>query len=140
MLSLQASLLRSGSTGGVTLTRTAESVARHGRRLVQLELELAALEVKRKVAALGLGVVMLVAGAALALFALAFALAAGAAGLATFLPTWLALLLVAAGLVVLAAALTAAGIARVKKGSPPVPELALLEAKLTAETLKNGVG
>jgi hypothetical protein len=122
------------------LARTVELVAEHARRVVQLELELASLELKRKVAALGLGIVLLVASALLGLFALGFALAAAAAGLATFLPTWLALLLVAAGLLLLAGALAATGIARLKKGSPPVPELALLEAKLTTEALKHGTG
>jgi hypothetical protein len=131
---------RNGSTGGATLTRAAERVAEHARRFVQLELELAALELKRKVAAFGRGIAMVVAAAVFGLFALGFGLAAAAAGFATFLPTWLALLIVAAGLVLLAGALAAAGIASVKKASPPVPELALLEAKLTKEAVKNGSG
>ena len=122
------------------LARAAERVAEHARRVVQLELELASLEVKRKIAALGLGLALLVASAVFGLFALGFALAVAATGLATFLPTWLALLLVAAGLLLLAGALAATGIARFRRGSPPVPELALLEAKLTTEALKNGTG
>jgi hypothetical protein len=122
------------------LARAAERVAEHARRVVQLELELASLELKRKIAALGLGLALLVASVVFGLFALGFALAAAATGLATFLPTWLALLLVAAGLLVLAGALAAIGIARFRKGSPPVPELALLEAKLTTEALKHGAG
>jgi hypothetical protein len=122
------------------LTRAAERVADHAKRFVQLELELAMLELKRKLAALGLGVGLLVAGAVFAFFALGFALATAAAGLATFLSTWLALLIVAGGLFLLAGALVAIGIASVRKASPPVPELALLEAKLTKEALKNGAG
>jgi len=120
------------------LTRAAERVADNAKRFVQLELELAMLELKRKVAALGIGVGLLVAGAVFGLFALGFALATAAAGLATFLPTWLALLIVAGGLFLLAGVLTAIGIASVRKASPPVPELALQEAKLTKEALKNG--
>jgi hypothetical protein len=120
------------------LTRAAERVAEHARRFVQLELELARLELKRKVAALGIGIGLLVAGALLGLFALGFALATAAAGFATFLPTWLALLVVTGGLFLLAGALTAIGIASVRKATPPVPELALLEARLTKEALKNG--
>jgi hypothetical protein len=104
---------------------------------VQLELELAAVELKRKVAALGIGLVMLVAGALFGLFALGFAFAAAAAAFATFLPTWLALLIVAGGLLLLAGALVAAGAAAMKKATPPVPELALREARLTKEALKN---
>jgi hypothetical protein len=122
------------------LTRAAERVAEHGKRFVQLELELAALELRRKVAALGIGLVMLAAGAIFALFALGFALAAAAAALATFLATWLASLIVAGGLLLLAGALAAAGVVKLKKTTPPVPELALREAKLTKEALKNGAG
>jgi hypothetical protein len=122
------------------LTHAAERVADHARRFVQLELELAALELKRKVAALGIGAGMLVGGAVFALFALGFALAAAAVGLATFLSTWLALLIVAGGLFLLAGILAAVGITRLRKGTPPVPELALQEAKLTKEALRNGAG
>jgi Putative Actinobacterial Holin-X, holin superfamily III len=122
------------------LTRAAERVADHAKRFIQLELELAMLELKRKVAALGLGVGLLLAAAVCGFFALGFALAGAAAGLATFLSTWLALLVVAGGLFLLAGALVAIGIAKVRKGSPPVPEMALLEAKLTKEALKNGAG
>jgi hypothetical protein len=122
------------------LTRAAEQVAEHARRLVQLEVELATLELKRKVGSFGLGVGLLVAAAVLGLFALGFALAALAAGLATFLPTWLALLIVGALVLLLAGALGAFGVASVKRATPPVPELALLEAKLTKEVLRNGTG
>jgi len=34
----------------------------------------------------------------------------------------------------------AIGVAALKKATPPVPELALTEARLTMETLKNGSG
>ena len=122
------------------LTHAAERVADHARRFVQLELELAALELKRKVAALGIGAGLLVGGAVFALFALGFAVAAAAVGLATVLSTWLALLIVAGGLFLLAGILASVGITRLRKGTPPVPELALQEAKLTKEALKNGAG
>jgi hypothetical protein len=122
------------------LIRAAERVAEHAKRSIQLELELAALELKRKVAALGIGIGLLLTGAVVGLFALGFLLAAAAAGFATFLPTWLALLIVAGCLLLLMGALAAIGVRSLKKGAPPVPELALLEAKLTKEALKNGAG
>jgi hypothetical protein len=122
------------------LTRAAERVAEHARRVVALEVELALLEVKRKVAALGIGVGLIVVGAVLGLSALGFALAAAAAGLATVLPTWAALLVVAGGLFLTAGLLAAVGVASLKKASPPLPEQAILEAKLTTEALKNGSG
>ena len=67
-------------------------------------------------------------------------LAAIAAGIATALPMWAALLIVTFGLFLLAGALVLLGRAALKKATPPVPELALTEARLTMETLKNGSG
>jgi Putative Actinobacterial Holin-X, holin superfamily III len=134
------SRLRSGWTGGATLTRAAERVADHAGRFIRLELELATLELKRKAAAAGLGIGLLVGGAVFGLLAVAFALAAAAVGIAAVLSLWIALLIVAGAGLLLAGALTAAGIRSVRKGAPPVPELALHEARETKEALTNASG
>jgi hypothetical protein len=115
----------------------AKEVADHAKALVGLELELASLELKRKLGALGLGIALAVASAVLALFALGFLLATVAAALATFLATWLALLLVGGFLLVLTAVLALVGLKLVKRGTPPVPEQAIREAKLTSEAIKS---
>jgi hypothetical protein len=112
-----------------------QEVAEHARTLVRLEGELAALEVRQKIAAVGSGAALLVAGGMLALFGLGFLLATVAAALANVLATWLALLLVGGGLVLLAAVLLAAGASRLRRGVPPVPEQAIAEAKLTGAAL-----
>ena len=52
--------------------------------------------------------------------------------------TWLALLIVTGGIFVGALLLATLALASLKKGTPPVPEQALREAKLTREALKNG--
>jgi Putative Actinobacterial Holin-X, holin superfamily III len=122
------------------LTRAAEQVAEHAKRVVKLEIELAIVELKRKLATLGVGIGLLVSAGLLGLFGLGFMLAAIAAGIATALPMWAALLIVTFGLFLLAAALALLGRASLKKATPPVPELALTEARLTMETLKNGSG
>ena len=122
------------------LTRAAEQVTEHAKRVVKLEIELAIVELKRKLATLGVGMGLVVAAAVLGLFGLGFLLAAIAAGLATFLPTWAALLIVMGALFLIAGGLAAIGISALKKATPPVPELALTEARLTMETLKNGSG
>ncbi len=122
------------------LTRAAEQVTEHAKRVVRLEIELAIVEVKRKLATLGVGMGLVVAAGVLGLFGLGFLLAAIAAGLATFLPMWAALLIVTGALFLIAGGLAAIGIAALKKATPPVPELALAEARLTMETLKNGSG
>ena len=120
------------------LGAAAKLVSERASSLVRLELQLAAAELKQKVVALGLGIALLVGAAVLGLFALVFALATAAAALATTLSTWLALLVVTAGLVLLAGVLGALGLGRVRKGTPPIPVQAIEEARLTTEALKNG--
>jgi uncharacterized membrane protein YqjE len=116
----------------------AKLVADKASSIVRLELALAAAELKRKLRALGLGIVMVVGGAVFVLFGLILGLVTIAAALATVFSTWLALLIVTGGLFVLAGVFTVFGISRIKKGTPPVPEQAIAEAKLTAEALRNG--
>src|SRR5437899_5599497 len=82
------------TNGRTSVATAAKDVADHAKSLVRLELELAVLEVKRKIAVLGLGIALLIGAAVLGVFGLAFGLATVAAALATFLPTWLALLIV----------------------------------------------
>jgi Putative Actinobacterial Holin-X, holin superfamily III len=115
----------------------AKRVADHAKALVGLELELASLEVKQKVTAIGIGAGLLVAAAVFAFFAVGFGLATVAAALATFLDVWLALLLTFAGLLFIAAVLVAAGLSQIRRGTPPVPEQAVHEAKLTTEALRS---
>jgi hypothetical protein len=114
-----------------------KEVAERASAIVRLELELAAMEVKRKVVALGLGIGFAIAAGVFLFFALGFAYAAIAAALALVMPTWAALLVVTGILLlkVLAAGLFALN--RIRTGTPPVPEQAIREAKLTTEALKS---
>jgi hypothetical protein len=116
----------------------AKLVSERASSLVRLELQLAAAELKQKVAALGLGIALLVGAAVFGLFALGFGLATAAAALATTVSTWLALLIVTGALFLLAGLLGAIGVGRLRKGTPPIPVQAIEEAKLTTEALKNG--
>ena len=114
-----------------------KEVAERTSSIVRLELELAALELKRKVVSLGLGIGLAVAAAGLLVFMAAFVYAAIAAALALVMPTWAALLVVAGILLLMAAVLGFLALDRIKKGTPPVPEQAIQEAKLTTEALKS---
>jgi putative superfamily III holin-X len=116
----------------------ARQVAEHASTLARLEVELATLELKRKVAALGIGIGLVVGAALFGLYALGFGLAAAAAGIATTLPLWAALLIVFGTLVLLALVLGLVGLGAIRKGTPPVPEQAIAEAKLTTEAIRNG--
>jgi hypothetical protein len=114
----------------------AKSVAERASSLVRLEIRLALLELKKKAAALGLGAGMLAGAAVFGLFLLAFVLAAIAALFALFLPVWAALLVMCGIVALIAAALALLGLTTLRKGSPPVPERALHEAKLTTEAIR----
>ena len=113
-----------------------KEVAERASSIVRLELELAAIELKRKIISLGLGIVFALGAAIMLLFVVGFAFATIAAALATAVSTWLALLITTGILFVFTLALGALGVAKIKKGSPPVPEHAIREAKLTTEALK----
>jgi hypothetical protein len=117
-----------------------KQVADHAKALVGLEVELAKVELSRKLGALGIGIGLAVAAALLAVFGLGFAFATIAAALATFMPTWLALLLVTLFLFLLTALLGLLGLSRIKRGTPPVPEQAIEEAKRTTEAIKSDGG
>lgn len=120
------------------LSGATKRVTEHARSFVKLELQLAAAEAKRKLAALGIGIALAVTGALLGLFALAFGLAAATAGIAVALPVWLSLLVMFGGLLLLSGMLGAAGLALLRKGAKPVPEQAIAEAQLTRKALRNG--
>ena len=126
---------QSGERG---LGAAARAVSERVSSIVRLEIQLAVSELKRKVVALGLGIGLLVGAGIFMLFMLGFAFATIAAAFATFLSTWLALLIVTGILLAIAGVLGFLGISAVAKGTPPVPEQAIEEAKLTTEALKNG--
>jgi putative superfamily III holin-X len=119
------------------LGSAAKEVAEHASALVRLELELAKLELSKKVGSLGLGIGLGIGAAVVAFYMVGFAFATIAAALATFLATWLALLIVTLFLLLVAGVLGFLALNRIKRGTPPVPEQAIAEAKLTSEALKS---
>ncbi len=125
------------SRSGV-LAEAARHVAEHATTIARLELRLAAQEVKRKVVALGVGIGLLLGAALLGTVALLLLLGAGVAGVAVALPVWLSLLVVGGGLLLLAGPLAVVGLVLLKRGSPPLPEHAIAEARLTREALRDG--
>ena len=118
--------------------KATKSVAEHASALVRLELELAALELKRKLISFAMGIGLVLGALLFLLYALGFGLAAAAAGIATAVPVWGALLIVMGGLFVLTLVLGALAMMSLNRGTPPLPEQAIREAKLTTEALKDG--
>jgi hypothetical protein len=124
-------------TDGQGLGAAVKQVSEHASAIVRLELELAALELKRKVASLGIGIGLAVGAGVLALFMVGFLYATIAAALALVMPWWAALLVVTGLLLIQVAVLGILALGRIKKGTPPVPEQAIREAKLTTAALKS---
>lgn len=122
---------RNGGVGAA-----ARDVAERASSIARLELQLALLEVKEKAASLGIGIGMLAGAALFAYFMLMFLLAAGAAALALVLPVWAALLVSAGVMLVVTGVLATIGVAAVRKATPPLPEQAIEEAKLTTEAIR----
>lgn len=121
----------------VSLGTAAKSVAEHASSIARLELELAQIELKKKVAALGLGLGLLGGALLVLVYGVGFLFATIAAGLATFLPVWASLLIVTVFLFLVTGILGFVGVKKVQRGSPPVPEQAIDEAKLTTQALKS---
>jgi len=120
------------------LGAAARAVSDRVSAIVRLEIELALAELKQKAAAFGLGIGLVAGAGIFLLLMLGFAFLTIAAALATVVSTWLALLVVTGMLLVIAAILGFVGISVLSKATPPVPEQAIQEAKLTTEALKNG--
>lgn len=117
-----------------------KEVTEHAKKWFRLEQELAALELKRKATTFGLGIALGLGALVVALYAIGFLFATIAAALDTFMPHWLSLLAVTLLLLVTAGVLGALAVGRIKKGTPPVPEQALKEAKLFKSALKGNGG
>jgi Putative Actinobacterial Holin-X, holin superfamily III len=126
-----------GHTANGGLGGAAKQVAEHASSIARLEVELALLEVKQKVVALGVGIGALLGAALFAVFMVGFAFATIAAAFATFLAWWAALLVVTGILALAVGGLGLLGLGALKKGSPPVPEQAIKEAKMTSAALKS---
>jgi uncharacterized membrane protein YqjE len=115
----------------------AKQVAEHASALAKLELELAGLELKQKAGSFGAGIGLGFGAVVVALYALGFLFATAAVALAIVLDAWLALLIVTVSLFAVAALLGLLAKSRIKRATPPVPEQAIREAKLTTEALKS---
>jgi hypothetical protein len=121
-------------TGGVTWAAR-EAVDRM-RSIVHLEIELALLEIKRKLVRIAVGIGLGAGAAVVALFAIGFLAAGGAAALALAIPVWASLLVVGGILFAAAGALVFLAGRSLREGTPPLPEEAIEEARRTTETLK----
>jgi Flp pilus assembly protein TadB len=117
----------------------AKQVGEHASALAKLQIELATIELKRKLPVLAVGIGLGVGALLLVLYAFGFALAGAASGLGNVVPSWAALLIVAGVLLLIAVILAFLAKQRLEQSGGPVPEQAIHEAKVTQEVLQTDV-
>jgi MFS family permease len=105
--------------------------------LVRKELELARVELSAKGKQAGIGAGMFGGAGLTALYAVGALVAAAIAALALAVDTWLAALIVAVVLALVAGVLALQGRSKVKAATPPKPEAAMRTTKRDVETVKH---
>jgi uncharacterized membrane protein YqjE len=122
--------LASRSTGEL-VQRLSEQVS----RLVRQEVQLAKLELAEKGKRTGVGAGLIGGGGLFAAYGIATLVAAAVLGLATVWPAWLAALVVALLLLLIAGLLALVGQRQIKKGMPPVPTDAVASVKADVDEI-----
>ena len=125
-------------TAEKSLGEIVNEVSQKATLLVREEIELAKAEVTTKATRIGKGVAAFGGAAFVALLGLIFVFQTLAWGFVDWLSVkiWVGLAIVTILLFVLAGVAALVGMRLVKRGSPPVPEMAIEEAKTTRETLE----
>lgn len=109
------------------------------QELFHREVELLKAEVIGKLKALGVGAALLAGAAVVLLFMIGVLLTAGILGLAQVMPGWLAALLVALLLLIVAAILALIGYRVLKRGIPPIPKDSIDSLQKDARAIR-GIG
>ena len=125
-------------TAEKSLGEIVNDVSQKATLLVREEIELAKAEVTTKATRIGKGVAAFGGAAFVALLGLIFVFQTLAWGFTDWLNVkiWVGFLIVTVILFVVAVAAAIVGMRFVKRGSPPTPDMAIEEAKLTRETIE----
>jgi predicted phage tail protein len=107
--------------------------------LIRDELEHLKQEMLEKLKHAGIGIGLLVGAAVFGFFLLGVLIAAAVLAFALIVPGWLAALIVAAILLVIALVLALIGVAQLKKGTPPAPTETIRSVKQDVYAIK-GIG
>lgn len=108
--------------------------------LVRQELRLAQVELQEKGKRAGIGAGLFGASGLVGLYALGALIAAAILAVAEAVDPWLAALIVAAALGLVAGVLALTGRSQVEQATPPAPEQAMESAKADVETVKERAG
>lgn len=125
--------------GDASLGQLTSRMSEQVSRLVRDELALAQLEATQKTKRLGIGLGMFGGSGLLAFFGTGVAVAAAVLGLATAVAPWLAALIVAAALFVIAGVVALTGKKAVAAASPPVPTEAIDSTKADVAAVRQAV-
>jgi hypothetical protein len=125
------------TTGELSTAQLLQRATEQTTTLVGAEIHLAQLEVSTKAKRAGLGIGALGATGVLSLYAVAVLIAAAVLGLSTVLAGWLAALIVAGALLLVAAALAVVGKKQVGKSVPPVPTETIDSTRDDVAVIKN---
>lgn len=104
--------------------------------LVKAELEQLKNEMIEKLKHAGIGIGLFAGAGVFAFFMVGVFLAAAVLGFATFLPGWLAALIVAGILLVITIVLVLIGLAQVKRGVPPAPTETMKSVRKDVNAIK----
>ncbi|GAA4623860.1 phage holin family protein [Cellulomonas oligotrophica] len=123
-----------------SLGELVSDLSEQASRLVRAEIDLAKAEVAAKAQQAGIGAGLLAGAGVLALYAFGALVATAIIALSNAVAPWLAALLVTVALLLLAGALAAVGVNRLKKGVPPTPEHAVENVQEDVAAVKKGFG
>ena len=114
----------------------AQTVSAFGARITREGLPIMAVTTLGALAGSTTHIGLIATAASFAFFALGVLVAAAVIGLAQVLPAWAAALIVAGGLLLIAALLVAVGVQQIKQGTPPTPTKTIDSIKQDVRVLK----
>ncbi|MGO9892025.1 MAG: phage holin family protein [Solirubrobacteraceae bacterium] len=114
-------------------------IADQTTRLIRQEMALAQAELTQKGAQAGFGIGLFGGAGVLSLYGLAALTASGILLLATAMKAWIATLIIAGGILLVAGAAALVGKARLRRAAPPLPEATIETAKQDVETIRASI-
>jgi MFS family permease len=130
---------RSAALADASVGQLASQLSEQASRLVRNEMALAQLEAKQRAKRFGFGLGMFGVGGVCVFYAVGAAIAAAILGLANVVPGWLAAVIVAAALIVIAGIVSLTGKKSIDRGSPPVPTETMQNVREDAAAVKGAL-
>jgi Flp pilus assembly protein TadB len=122
-----------------SMSELIRDLSEQSTRLMRQEAALAQAELTEKGVQAGLGIGLFGAAAILALYGLGALTAAGILLLSTATKPWVAAVIVAGGVLIVAGAVALMARARLARIAPPVPEATIKTAKQDVETIRESI-